>query len=88
MTTYTATIAGSAIQNGTKTFTVSDADYQNILNYLIFKYTPRHGGAPPTPGQALIAWQNDIVRTLVAETKRWMDDNQKAQVDTPPPVMA
>lgn len=82
--TYTPSVA-SALGNASKTYSTSDADFQNCVNYLIWKHTDK-GSAPLTAMQALAAWQNDVVRQLREQTKQWLDQQQAQQINNPTPV--
>ena len=85
MTTFTSSVSGSVSgPNGSKSWTISDADYLNCLNYLVAKYTGR--GTAPTMAQALIQWQQENITKLAAETKAWMDNQQAQAINNPAPA--
>jgi|GEM_PF-4327519 len=86
MGTLTISLSGTGVVNGSKSWTVSDADVINWINQLIATQTNPRGGNPPTAQQALVNWANGVVNTQIAVTKRYLDDLQKAQVNNPPPV--
>jgi hypothetical protein len=86
MTTFTSSVSGSATgPNGSKSWTINDADYANCLNYLQARYTTRDGGVP-TKAQALTMYQQESITALQAQTKLWMDQQQALQINNPPPV--
>jgi len=63
MTTLTIALAGSAIVNGSKVYTVSDADVQRLLDTM----------APLAPGgsngQILLAWVQKWIDDTIAQIK-------------------
>lgn len=88
MTTFTSSVSGSATgPNGSKSWTVSDADYANCIAYLQDRYTIQGpGGSVPTKLQALAAYQQESINALIEQTKNWLDRKDIAQVNNPPPV--
>lgn len=66
MATFTISLSGSTVVNGSKSWTVSDADVQLLVDYMAKKFAGR--GNPPLPnGQALLAWVTSFVQTTVGE---------------------
>lgn len=55
MATITTSLSGSAIVNGTKNYTISDADLQILLNWAQ-NYFVSSLPASPTNQQILLAW--------------------------------
>lgn len=91
MTTFTSSVSGSATgPNGSKSWTVSDADYANCIAYLQARYTapdPVTGNIViPTKAQALTSYQQETINELIGQTKVWIDQQQIKQVNNPPPV--
>lgn len=80
MATFTISLSGSAVVNGSKNWTVSDADVQRLVDFLIARYSPPTG--PLTPQQALLAWTQDFV-THAANDAR---NHQRAQAVVAPVV--
>lgn len=73
MATFTITLSGSAVVNGTKSWTVSDTDVQSLVNYLQVKYfTGGPGGSAPTPQQALLSWCQDWVTTTIGQVQNFV----------------
>lgn len=85
MTTFTTSVSGSAILNGSRSWTVSDADYQKCLNYLVVRYTGKDGVAPPQ-GQALVRWMQEQIDLLMGQTKQAKDQDDAKTIDNPPPL--
>jgi hypothetical protein len=56
MATLTVTLSGSAIVNGSKSFTINDADITSLINWAIGRYSPPPPAPPLTQAQALTAW--------------------------------
>lgn len=78
MTTFTASISGSAIVNGSHSWTISDADLQSLLDWATVTFAAP-GGPPLANGPALIAWMQamlDFSRSNVAGFKQ--DQARKA----------
>lgn len=81
MTTVTISLNGSAItgltSNPTKTYTVTDADLQSVLNWAAVAFA---GSLPPTPTNAQI---------LLAWIQNWINGTKTAvqQFQTPAPVV-
>lgn len=70
-----------------QTVTISDADMQSLLAYLVAKYTPRRPGAdttPPTPQQALTLWFTEFVGRTVAELQASQLQQAQAAVAVAP----
>jgi hypothetical protein len=87
-------LSGSNVVNGSKSFTVPDADVQNWINYLIQFYTPRFTrnadgtmspGTPPTAAQALVAMANAFVAGQAGQVQAWLTKQQVATINIPPP---
>lgn len=72
MATFTISLAGSAVINGSKSWTISDADVTNLINYLNFTY------APLANGTALVAWAQGFVTRTISDVKNFM------QLQNPP----
>lgn len=70
MATLTITLTSGPV-NGTRTFTVSDADITTLITYMQNKFSGRgpggQGGSPLTAQQALIAWVQDWINRTVGE---------------------
>lgn len=62
MATITFTVSGSAIVNGSKAYTLSDADLQRILNYVSIAIATPPGA---TNGQILVAWIQDFISDTI-----------------------
>lgn len=77
MSTLTITLAGSAIVNGTKSYTISDSDLQTLLNWAGTALIPP--GA--TSQQILLAW----VQWWVHMTQQRVQQ-ANVTVTTPPPI--
>ena len=87
MGTLTISLSGTGVVNGSRSWTVSDADVTNWINQLIATQSAgARGGTPPTAQQALVAWANGVVNTQIAATKNYLDELQKAQINNPSPV--
>ncbi len=78
MATFTISLSGSTVVNGSKSWTLSDADVQSLSNFLIAKFS--FNGPPLTPAQALLAWVQDFVNQTVSNVASF----QKAQIIVPP----
>lgn len=78
MATLTVSLSGSAVVNGSKSYTVSDADVQTLLTWV--SQQPRRFAVPqnPTNQQLLLAW-----------VQQWVNENRDMvqQANTPPPVV-
>ncbi len=79
MATFTMALSGSGVVNGTKTWTVSDADVQHLLDYLASVYPST---TPPTNQQALLFWVQGFVTETVMNVKAF----QVAQTTVAPIV--
>ena len=80
MATFTISLSGSSVVNGSKSWTISDADVQALTNYLSAAYGRPPPAAPLTPQQCLLAWVQDFVGQTVANVK---DYQRSAAVITP-----
>lgn len=95
MGTLTITAAGfTAGPNGSKAYTVSDADWVNLITYMQAKFTvnvaPETPGTPPTPAQALIQWVQDWVdqtRGEIRSSQLRTAQQQAAQGVNVPPIV-
>lgn len=72
MAQLTISLSGSSVVNGSKSWTLSDADVQKLIDYMIVKYTFKRGPkqpavVPPTAIQALNFWVSSFVDNTVAE---------------------
>ncbi len=76
MPTLTFSLAGSAIVNGSIPFTISDADVQKWVDYLV-AIAP--AATPPTPAQALTHWARGVVAGTVADVQAY----NRARADVP-----
>lgn len=74
MATFTISLSGSAVVNGSKSWTLSDADVQSLATFLINKY----GAA--TAQQALALWAQDFVNTTISNVQIY----QKSTATVPP----
>lgn len=70
MATFTISLSGSAVVNGSKSWTVSDADVQGLVTFLIATYSVP-GGPTLTPQQALLAWTQSFVSGTIAQVQRY-----------------
>lgn len=89
MATVTFTLAGSSVVNGSKSYTITDADVQKWINTAIDRYSPRDINGdittPLTPGQALLAWvQNQWVDATRSEVRNYMTNQQMALINVAP----
>jgi hypothetical protein len=68
MATLTISLSGSAVVNGSKNYTVSDADIQTLLNWA-GRFAP---GVTPqsTAAQILVAWANWMIANTVTAVKQ------------------
>lgn len=72
MATLTISLAGSSVVNGSKSWTVSDADVQSLIDYMALKYAPGSRGpnrTPLAPAQALSAWAQGFVTGSANEVR-------------------
>lgn len=76
MATFTISLSGSTVVNGSKSWTVSDTDVQTLINYLEVMYNVS------TPSAALLAWVQDFVSTTVNDVR------QKNTIQQPPPPLS
>lgn len=60
MATFTISISGSSVINGSKSWAIQDADVQKLSDYLV---ATRKGemGAELTPQQAFVMWVQEFV---------------------------
>jgi hypothetical protein len=91
MATLTFTLQGSAIVNGSKVYTITDADIQKWINTSIDRYSPRDAQGvittPLTPTEALLAWsQNQWINATVSEVQNYMTNQQMKTINVPPIV--
>jgi hypothetical protein len=93
MATLTVQLAGSSVVNGSKTYTLSDADVQTIIDFMATKYgTVNQDGSvtPLTNAQSLLAWvQNWVTQTRdeIRSVKLLAAQQQAViQVNVPPVV--
>ncbi len=84
MGTLTIGVSGSGIVNGSKSYTVSDADTQKWVNYLIA--TATKGGSVPSAQQALVAWANSVVAGQITQTQQFARAQQIKAITVPPIV--
>jgi hypothetical protein len=65
MGTITVSVATTPV-TGSKTYTISDADMQNVINWATAQFS--FGSTPLPPAQALLAWARWLMdQTIVAE---------------------
>lgn len=76
MATFTASISGSALVNGSKNWTLSDADLQSIINWARAVYPVPIGSPPLTDGQALTTWMQSMLDTTKAQVTQWVRSQQ------------
>lgn len=60
MATLSFSVSGSAIGNGTKSYTVSDADLQSFLNWAASAFASNLPSTPTNP-QIFSAWADFVV---------------------------
>jgi hypothetical protein len=87
MATFTFSLSGSTIVNGSKSWTVPDSDVQVLINF----QTKKHAGdddlaAPLTPAQALLAWVQGLIDGTVAEIHASQLRKAHQAVTPPPPL--
>lgn len=84
MTTLTIQVSGSAIVNGSKSWTFTDADLQTIIDIWTTKglgvSTALTPATPRTPTQALVAWATSFVTTTVADVRSKRESDAKSSV--------
>jgi len=68
MATFQISLSGSAVANGSKNWTLSDADVQKLVTFLIAKYG---GSVSITSTQALSLWTQDFVNSTVSDVKAY-----------------
>lgn len=82
MPSLSISLSGSAIVNGSKTYTVSDADLQSLLNWSAAWQWTSTSTSTPTNQQLLLNWvQNWITGTQTAVQKF-----QTPAAPIPPPI--
>lgn len=79
MGTFTLSLSGSGIVNGAKSYTVSDADVQRVLDWAATHYASSLP-ANPTNAQILGAWCQGIV-----DTTTHVEQNFATPSPIPPP---
>lgn len=67
MPTLTISLSGSSVVNGSKSYTVTDADIQKVIDWAATTYGQKPGPGVPaptplTPQQALLAWVNSWIQ--------------------------
>jgi hypothetical protein len=83
MATFTASLSGSTVVNGSKNYTISDADIQRLIDYLIVRYTPKGPDAvPPSKQVALGMWIQEFVDS---STNRELEHSTTQNI--PPPIV-
>lgn len=85
MPTVTISLAGSAIVNGSKPYTISDPDVQTLINHIIAKYSPA-AGPPLTNTQALLKWTQLFVDNTTNEVHRKQVNDAQQAINIPPIV--
>ena len=78
MATFTISLSGSAVVNGSKNWTLTDADVQKLSTFLIAKYG---GSSSITAGQALSLWVQDFVNSTISDVRTYQ---QATAVVVPP----
>lgn len=79
MATFTISISGSAVVNGTKNWTVSDADIQKLADFMIERYSAS-GQIPLTAPQGLSMWAQSFVNQTISDVQGY----QKAKAAIAP----
>lgn len=77
MATLTISLTGSAIVSGTKSYTVSDADLQSLLD--TYSQDRAFIGMTPTNQQILLAWVQGWIERSKADVLR-------SKTTSPPPI--
>lgn len=85
MPTFTISLSGSTVVNGSKSWTISDADVQSLADFLVAQYTPA-ASAPLSYSQALLAWVQEFVSTTIGRVQHYQTEKNRQQVATAPPV--
>lgn len=86
MTTYSGSISGSLIINGSHSWTITDADLQSLLDWATVSFAT-DPLVPLSNAAALIAWQQwmlDQTRSVVTTYKR--KQQREALIPIPPIV--
>ncbi len=65
MAALTISLSGSSVVNGSKSFTISDADVQRWINQL----TAASPLPAQTPQQVLVAWANLVVQRAIGDVQ-------------------
>lgn len=88
MATITFSLSGSSVVNGNKSWTISDADVQILIDYMALKFGTRPGPMGPStplpPGQALAAWVTDFIVGTKNEIQRAKTREAQAAVSVAP----
>lgn len=75
MATLTISLSGSSVVNGSKSYTVSDADIQNVIDWAKDAFatpsTPQNPSPPLTNAQALLAWVNSWIQGTKDAVRRF-----------------
>jgi len=88
MATLTLTLAGSSVINGSKVYTISDADVQTWINMMILKYSSPPPAPPLTAQQALLAWaQNTVINVTTAEVFNLQTNDAINKLPVIPPIV-
>ena len=82
MATLSIQLSGSAVVNGTKTYTVSDPDIQDVLTWAATAFATSLP-ASPTNQQILLAW---IQQQLVVATQTGVQRFETTTTVPPAPV--
>jgi hypothetical protein len=89
MATLSISLSGSGVVNGTKNYTVSDADIQRTLDWASFTYKAyifNTFGPAPTNQQILLAWiQNQLIAPTVKGEQAFLQG--PPVITVPPPVV-
>lgn len=95
MATLQISLSGSAVINGSKSYTLTDADVQTLISYMQTKFATANSDGSTTPltaAQALLAWANDWVSSTRDEIRSRALTNAKQQaadqVSVPPIVFS
>lgn len=70
MATLTIGLSGSAVVNGSRSWTISDADVQRLIDYMSIKFRDnKNDPTPLTSAQALNAWVGNFVANTKGEVE-------------------
>lgn len=89
MATITMSLSGSGIVNGSKNYTISDADLRQLLDWGADAFFRRRvnpdGSAPgtPTDTQVLLAW----IQAWIDQTKSGVQSFKTVPAVTPPQIV-